>query len=67
MKCPRTYHPGGPIRALLVSLLGAATLTFGILLLRQQREMGTPGTTRIPGGESATRTVSLDRLRELGF
>ncbi len=60
-------NPGGPIRTLLVSLLGAATLTLGILLLRHQMALEAGGEDQVPAGEDAARTVSLDRLRELGF
>ncbi len=47
--------------------MGVATLTLGILLLRQQRELGTTTRRQIPAGENAVRTVSLEQLRELGF
>jgi hypothetical protein len=62
-------EPGGPIRTFIVSLLGAATLTAGLLLIRQQRdaEAELELKKQIPAGEKAARVVTLDRLRELGL
>jgi hypothetical protein len=64
-----TPEPGGPIRTFIVSLLGAATLTAGLLLIRQQREAEAQAdsTKQIPAGEGTARVVTLDRLRELGL
>jgi hypothetical protein len=50
-----------------VSLVGAATLVVGFLVFLQQRREGRTSDQQIPAGEKAVRTVSLDRLRELGF
>ncbi len=64
-------HPklGGLIRTFFVSLLGAATLTAGLLLIRQQREVEAELEVKkqIPAGERTARVVDLDRLRELGL
>ena len=63
-----TLQPGGPIRTFLVSLLGAATLTAGILLVRQQQKEADAEVKRqVPAGERLARNVSLERLRELGL
>ena len=63
----RTADPGGPIRTLIVSLLGAAALTAGFFVIRHQREAEDELKNQIPAGEKTARTVSLDKLRELGL
>jgi hypothetical protein len=64
----RTLNPGGPIRTFLVSLLGAATLTAGLLLVRQrQKEAEVEARGQVPAGERTARTISIERLRELGL
>ena len=60
-------NPGGPIRTFIVSLLGAAALTAGIFVFRHQREADTELKKQIPAGENTARTVSLEKLRELGL
>jgi len=65
---PRTLNPGGPIRTFLVSLLGVATLTAGLLLVRQhQKGAEAEARRQVPAGERMARNVSLERLRELGL
>ncbi len=65
---PRTPNPGGPIRTFLVSLLGAATLTAGLLLVRHhQKGAEEEARSQVPAGERMARNVSLKRLRELGL
>jgi len=63
----RTSKPGGPIRTLIVSLLGAAALTAGILVIRYHREAEDEFKGQIPAGEKTARTVSLEKFRELGL
>jgi hypothetical protein len=64
----KPFNTGGPIRNFLVGLLGAATLTAGLLLVRQhQREAETEAKRLVPAGERVARQVDLDRLRELGL
>ena len=64
----RTLNPGGPIRTFLVSLLGAATLTAGLLLVRQRQKVAEAEATRqVPAGERMARNISIERLRELGL
>jgi hypothetical protein len=60
-------NPGGPIRTLIVSLVGAATLTAGLLLVRQQKDAGVETKRQVPVGERTAKDISLDRLRELGL
>ena len=61
-------EPGGTIRAFLVSLLGAATLTAGVLFFRQhQKEAQAEGKGQVPAGEPTARYVSLERMREAGL
>lgn len=55
------------IRAFLMSLLGAATVTAGVLLIRLRRQARADAVLSVPGGGITARTVSLDRLRELGL
>jgi hypothetical protein len=50
-----------------VSLLGAVALTAGILVIRNQREAEDQLRNQIPAGEKTARTVSLEKLRELGL
>ena len=56
-----------PIRALVVSLIGVAALTAGLVLIRQQRQAEAPRLKEIPAGETLPATISLERLRELGY
>jgi hypothetical protein len=60
-------EPGGIIRTLLVSLLGAAAVAAGVLVLRHQREEEVAVKTQVPAGEKTVRIASLERLRELGL
>ncbi len=61
-------NPGGPIRTFFVSLLGAATLTVGLMLVRQhQKEAESEAQRKVPAGERMARNVSLEKLRELGL
>ena len=52
---------------MIVSLLGAAALTAGIFVIRHQREAENELRNQIPAGEKTARTISLDKLRELGL
>jgi len=64
----QNLNPGGLIRTFFVSLLGAATLTVGLLLVRQhQREAESEARGEVPAGERTARNVSLEKLRELGL
>lgn len=56
-----------PIRAFLVSLLGAATLTAGVVLIRLRRQANGGADLCAPSGGITSHTVSLERLRELGL
>lgn len=58
---------GHTIRTFAVSLIGAAALTAGLLLLRQHKEAVTPIVASVPPGESVPGEISLERLRERGF
>jgi hypothetical protein len=63
-----TYHtigPGGIIRALIVSLLGAVAFVASLLALRHQRQ--TSPRNQTPAGEKVGQMASLERLRELGL
>jgi hypothetical protein len=67
-KLGRTLNAGDTIRTFLVSLLGAATLTAGVLLVRHhQTKAEVEARKQVPAGESTARTVSIDELRELGL
>ena len=58
---------GGHIRTFTVSLIGAAALAAGPLLLRQQKQVESPRLKEVPAGESVPSEISLERLRELGY
>jgi hypothetical protein len=55
------------IRALVVSLVGVAALTAGLVLIRQQKQVGVPQVREVPPGENVPGEISLERLRELGY
>jgi hypothetical protein len=55
------------IRTLVVSLIGVAALTAGLVLIRQQKQVGFPQVREVPPGENVPGTISLERLRELGY
>jgi len=57
------------MRTLTLSLIGAAALTAGLVLVRQPREpeVDAPRLKNTPAGESVEATISLDRIRELGL
>ncbi len=56
-----------PIRTLLVSLLGAAALTAGLILIRQTGPAPLPRPRDMHAGENEPGTISLERLRALGY
>jgi hypothetical protein len=55
------------IRTLLVSLLGAAALAAGFVLIRQTTPQPLPRYRDGHAGESEPGTISLERLRSLGY
>jgi hypothetical protein len=58
---------GVSVRTLTVSLLGAAAIAASLVLLRQQKPE-LPRQPRVtPAGETVPGTISLERLRELGY
>ena len=59
-------HKEAPIRAFVVSLIGVAAVTAGVFLFRQQKQAA-PRSREVPAGESTPGTISLERMRELGF
>jgi hypothetical protein len=62
------YNPGGPIRKLVVSLMGAVSLVAGLMVIRHHRETDAEAEVKkqVPAGENTARTASLEKLRELG-
>jgi hypothetical protein len=56
-----------PIRTLLVSLLGAAALAAGYVLITQKGPEPLPRFRDSHAGERQPGTISLERLRELGY
>ncbi|MBW3533593.1 MAG: hypothetical protein KY453_00025 [Gemmatimonadetes bacterium] len=63
-----SFLDGGPIRTLAVSLIGAAAIAAGLVFIRQQKQTDT--TQRLkqaPAGETVPASISLERLRELGY
>ena len=61
---PRTLED--PIRTFVVSLIGAAAVATGLLLIRQNR-LGEYARREVPSGESLPGMISLERMRELGY
>jgi hypothetical protein len=55
------------IRTFVVSLIGAAAFTAGLVLFRQQKQVEAIRSKEVPAGETVPRTISLERLRELGY
>ena len=63
-----TIYPGGPIRTLAVSLIGAAALAAGLVFIHQQKQVDAPQRLKqTPPGETVPADISLERLRELGY
>jgi hypothetical protein len=56
-----------PIRTLTFSLLGAAALAAGLLLVRQQRVTDLDTSQQVPAGETQPGTISLERIRAVGY
>lgn len=57
------------MRTLTVGIIGAAALAAGLLLVRQQKEIE-PHPERpqaVPAGETLPASISLERIRELGY
>ena len=59
----------GTIRTLAVSLVSAAAVAAGLLLIRQQRnqDVETNLDSVVPAGETLPGAISLERVRELGI
>ena len=55
------------IRKVTYSLLGAAALAAGLLLIRQQKPDEVKLAGELAPGESVPSEISLERLRELGI
>lgn len=55
------------MRTITYSLLGAAAVAAGVLLLRQQKVGEDNRPKVVPAGESVPAVLQLDRLRELGI
>ena len=55
------------IRSFAIGLLGAAALAAGLMLVRQQKEPETDRPSSVPAGETQPATISLDRIRALGY
>ena len=55
------------MKRLLVGLLGASALATTLLIVRQQREPIDLKPPRLTGHGEEVPTISLDRLREMGF
>jgi hypothetical protein len=61
----RTWE--GTIRKVTYSLLGAAALAAGLLLIRQQKQEDPRVAGELAPGEAVPSEISLERLRELGI
>ena len=50
-----------------MSLLSAAALAAGILLMRQQKQDDAERPKAVPAGETIPAHISLEKIRELGY
>jgi hypothetical protein len=64
---PKSSYREASIRTLIVSIIGVAAFTAGLVLFRQQRQVGAPVLKQVPAGENHPGTISLERLRESGY
>jgi hypothetical protein len=55
------------MRTLTYSILGAAAVAAGMLLVRQQKQVEDERPKLVPAGETVPAVISLERLRELGI
>ena len=56
------------MRPLTAGILGASALAAGLLLVRQVKEVEVQKIPRVtPAGESHPATISLERIRALGY
>ena len=55
------------IRAFIVSLIGAAAVVTGLVILRQQKQVDHTRVGEIPAGETVPSDLSLERLRASGY
>ena len=62
-----TPQGNDPMRKLTYSLLGAAAVAAGVLLVRQQKVGEDDRPKVVPAGETVPAVIKLDRLRELGI
>ena len=64
----REKHPRETeMRTLTYSLLGAAAIAAGVLLVRQQKQVEEERPKQVPAGETVPAVISLEKLRELGI
>jgi hypothetical protein len=56
-----------PMRTLTYSILGAAAVAAGMLLVRQQKQVEDERPKLVPAGETVPAVISLERLREVGI
>ena len=55
------------MRPLTAGILGAAALAAGLLLVRQVRDEDATPPRLTPAGETQPATISLERIRSLGY
>lgn len=55
------------MRPITAGLIGAAALAAGLLLVRQVREEDAKPPRVVPAGETQPATISLERIRSLGY
>ena len=63
----KSFYQEASIRTLIVSIVGVAAFTAGLVLFRQQKQVGAPVVKQVPAGESLPGTISLERMRESGY
>lgn len=55
------------IRTLVVSLIGAAAVAAGLVLLRQQKDSEIEEAAKVPAGERVPATIVLEKIRNAGI
>ncbi len=57
----------GIIRKVTLGILGAAAAVASLLVIRQTKQVTPKEVVDVPAGETVPGSISLERLRELGF
>lgn len=64
---PSLLSSEAQIRTLVVSLIGAAAVAAGLVLLRQEKDSEIGEAGEVPPGERVPATIVLERIRNAGI